>query len=172
MRKLSGVSVVLIAGVALYFAAFWGLDALRVLTSPTYGLDDAWRAQTIFGIGSLFGLGPMGLIKLGAFIGILKLAVAIVCVLHVAARLRGWATGGAVRTEALDGGLILVALIGLASIVPAVLSQNSDLVREHLIHLAFAGLAMALCALERSQSNADEGAKAVAIPAGANSSWR
>ncbi|MDP2409949.1 MAG: hypothetical protein Q8M26_06650 [Pseudolabrys sp.] len=176
MRRISSVSVAMIMGVALYFTLFWGHDALRMLTSPTYGLDDVWRSQAIFGIGSLIGLAPTGLIKLAAFVGILKLAVAFICAVHIADRFRTLAAGGKANSELLDGGLILVGLIGLASVVPAVLSHNPELVRGQLIQLAFAALAVALCALERSyaRTDAEAAAPAVAIPANATwfSPWR
>ena len=58
MRKASSATVAMIIGVALYFTLFWGFDALRMLTSPTYGLEDVWRSQTVFGIGSVFHLSP------------------------------------------------------------------------------------------------------------------
>ena len=171
MRKISNVSVAMIMGVAFYFTLFWGYDALRMLTSPTYGLDDVWRSQAIFGIGSLLGLGPIGLIKLGAFAGVLKLAVACICAVHIADRFRTLAAGGKANSEVLDAGLILVVLVGLASAIPAVLSHNPDLVREQLIQLAFAALAVALCALERSYARADAPAAAPANAIPANATW-
>ncbi|MSO67604.1 MAG: hypothetical protein EXQ82_07295 [Pseudolabrys sp.] len=64
MRKISVATVAMILAVALYFTMFWGFDALRVLTSPAYGLEDVWRSQYVFGIGRVFGLGPVGLIQL------------------------------------------------------------------------------------------------------------
>ena len=54
MRKVSGATVAMILGIALYFTLFWGYDALRMLTSPTYGLEDVWRSQFVFGIGRIF----------------------------------------------------------------------------------------------------------------------
>ena len=75
-------------GVALYFTLVWGYDGLRVLTSPSYGLEDVWRSQFVFAIGSVFGLGPIGLIKLAAFFGAVKLAVAGICAVHILDRLR------------------------------------------------------------------------------------
>jgi hypothetical protein len=56
--RLSGVMGALILTIAVYFALFWGFDALRVLTSPTYGLEDVWRSQVVFGIGRYAGFGP------------------------------------------------------------------------------------------------------------------
>lgn len=174
MRKISSASVAMIMGVALYFTLFWGYDALRMLTSPTYGLEDVWRSQVIFGIGSLFGLTPFGLIKLAAFFGVLKLAVALICAVHIIDRFRSLA-GGKAQTEAFEGGLILMVLIGIASIAPSLWSYNTDLVREQIMQLAFAALAAALCAVERSYARANEAAEpAVAVPAGATwfSPWR
>ncbi len=156
MRKVSGATVAVILGVALYFTLFWGFEALRMLTSPTYGLEDVWRSQFVFAIGRLFELGPMGLIKLAAFFGTLKLAVAVICAVHIADRLRCLA-GGKPASEVLEGGLILVVLVIIASAGPAVWAQNADLVREQVIQLLLAALATALCIVERSyEQKADE----------------
>jgi len=149
MRKVSGATVATILGIALYFTLFWGFDALRMLTSPTYGLEDVWRSQFVFGIGRLFGLTPIGLIQLAAFFGTLKLAVAAICAVHIADRLRCLA-GGKPASDVLEGGLILVVLITIASVGPAVWSHNTELLREHVIQLALAALATALCIVERS----------------------
>ena len=48
MRKVSGATVATILAIALYFTLFWGFDALRMLTSPTYGLEEVWRSQYRF----------------------------------------------------------------------------------------------------------------------------
>jgi hypothetical protein len=166
MRKVSAATVATIMGAALYFTLFWGFDALRMLTSPTYGLDDVWRSQFIFGIGSLFGLGPMALIKLAAFFGVLKLAVAGICAVHIVGRLRSLRRGEA-NSELLEAGLILAALIAIASAGPALLSHNADLVREQAMQIAFAGLAIALCMLERSSRRKGAKSEPVAADAGA-----
>ncbi len=161
MRKLSVAAVVVIIGVALYFTLAWGEDGLRVLTSPSYGLDDAWRSQFIFAIGGIFGLSPIGLIKLAAFFGAVKLAVAAFCAVHVLDRLRAL-IGGKPDSEILEGGLILVVLISIASVGPAVWSHNAELVRESTIQLALAAVATALCLLERNvRPPADKAAPAV-----------
>ncbi len=159
MRKVSSASVAMILAIALYFSLFWGYDALRVLTSPTYGLEDVWRSQFVFGLGSLFKFGPMGLIKLAAFFGTLKLAVAAICAIHILDRMRGL-IGGKANPDILEAGLILVVLISIASVGPAVWSHNADLVRAQALHLVLAALAIALCLVERSYGRADENAKA------------
>ena len=158
MRKLSGAAVAVIMGVALYFTLVWGYDGLRMLTSPSYGLDDVWRSQFVFGIGSLFGLGPIGLIKLAAFFGAVKLAVACICAVHVLDRLRVFVAGKA-DSEILEGGLILIVVISIVSVGPAVWSQNADLVRESTIQLMLAAVATALCLVERSYGHSAEEAK-------------
>jgi len=149
MRKLSGAAVAMIMGVAFYFTLSWGFDALRILTSPSYGLEEVWRSQFVFAIGSLFGFGPIGLIKLAAFFGALKLAVAAICAVHVLDRLRA-IFGGKANSDVLEGALILVVLVSIASVGPAVWSQNVELVREDTIQLMLAAVATALCVLERS----------------------
>ena len=149
MRKLSVASVALIMVVALYFTLFWGFDGLRILTSPNYGLEDVWRSQFVFAIGSHFGLGPIGLIKLAAFFGALKLAVAGFCAVHLVDRLRSLVSGKA-DNDILEGGLILVVLISILSVGPAIASQNGELVREQAIQLMLAAIATALCLLERN----------------------
>lgn len=147
MRKVSGVSVAMIMAIALYFTLFWGYEALRVLTSPTYGLEDVWRSQYVFGIGSYFKLEPMGLIKLAAFFGALKLVVALACAIHLADRLRNV---GKANTDVLEGGLILVVMVSMAAAGPAVWSQHGDLLREQVLHLLLAAIAVALCLVERN----------------------
>jgi hypothetical protein len=149
MRKLSAAAVAMILAISLYFTLFWGFDALRMLTSPTYGLEDVWRSQFVFEIGRLFGLSPYGLIKLAAFFGTLKLAVAVICAVHIGDRFRALA-GGKVQPEVLEAGLMLVVVISIASVGPAIWVHNADLVREQTIQLMFAGVATALCILERS----------------------
>ncbi len=164
MRKISGATVAMIMGVALYFTLFWGFDALRMLTSPTYGLEDVWRSQFVFGIGRLLGLGPMGLIKLAALFGVLKLAVAIICGVHIVDRFR-WLAGGKADSEILEGGLILAVLITIVAVGPAVWSHNADLVREQAVQLLLAVVATGLCMVERSYDRSAPAAEPVAATA-------
>jgi hypothetical protein len=174
MRKVSIATVALIMGISLYFTLSWGFDALRVLTSPNYGLEDVWRSQYVFGIGGLLGLGPMGLIKLAAFFGAVKLAVAVICSLHIVDRFRSFATGKPV-SDLLEAALILVVLITIASAGPAIWSHNPELLREQVIQLALAGLATALGMVERNYRNAGGSvAAAEATPQGGRwfTPWR
>jgi hypothetical protein len=148
MRKVSGATIAMILAIALYFTLFWGFDALRVLTSPTYGLEDVWRSQFVFGIGSHFQLSPMGLLKLAAFFGTVKLAVAAFCAIHIVDRLRSLA-GGRANNDVLEGGFIIVVAMSIVSAGPALWSNNADLVREQVLQLLLAALGTALCMVER-----------------------
>lgn len=170
MRKVSGATVAMILGVALYFTLFWGFDALRMLTSPTYGLEDVWRSQFVFGLGRVLGLEPMGLIKLAAFFGVLKLAVAAICAVHVADRFRSLA-GGKANSEVLEGGLILVVLVCIASAAPAVWSHNADVVRDNVLQLSLAALAVALCIVERNFVREDETTEPATVAVAQGATW-
>jgi hypothetical protein len=147
VRKISHTTIAAIVAIALYFTLVWGYDGLRILSSPTYGLEDVWRSQFIFAIGRIFSLGPIGLIKLAAFFGALKLAVACICALHIADRFRG---RGQANSEILEAGLILVVAISILSVGPASWTNTIDLMREHTLQLLFAAFATGLCIFERS----------------------
>ena len=180
MRHISGIVVAMILAIALYFALFWGFDALRILTSPAYGLEDVWRSQIVFGIGRFIGLDPAGLIKLAAMFGALKLVVAGACMVHVLDRARTL-IGGKVESEILETGLLIAVALCLAAVLPALWTHNADLVREIVIQLLLAALAAALCIIERSGrlnpatvSTEPEAEVAAAVPAGEASyrPWR
>jgi hypothetical protein len=179
MRKFSNASVAMIVAIALYFTLSWGLEGVRVFTSPSYGLDEVWRSQTIFVIGRVFGLDPVGLIKLAAFFGAVKFAVAAICALHILDRVHSFG-GGKANAEILEGALILVVLISIVSAGPAAWAGNGEVVREQTIQLVLAALATALCMVERSYAEteikaADEDDTVEAtIPPGARwfSPWR
>ena len=155
MRKLSVAAVAMILAIAFYFTLFWGFEALRMLTSPTYGLEDVWHSQFVFEIGRLFSLSPAGLIRLAAFFATLKLAVAAICAVHIGDRFRSLA-GGKAEPEILEAGLMLVVVISIVSVAPAIWQRNADLVREQVIQLLLAAVAAALCVLERSYERAGE----------------
>ena len=163
MRRASGIVGALILAIAVYFALFWGYDALRILTSPTYGLEDVWRSQVVFGIGRFAGLAPEGLLKLAAVIGALKLTVAGVCAIHVADRLRSL-VGGTPQNEILETGLLIAVAMNIVAVAPAIWSQNGDLIRHLLLQLLLAGLAATLCLIERNNRKDTAKAEAPAEP--------
>jgi hypothetical protein len=149
MRKASTATVALIVAIALYFTLAWGLDGLRALSSPNYGLDDVWRSQLVFDAGRLFALAPVGVIKLAAFAAALKLAVAAICGVHIIDRFRAFA-GGNADPQILEGALSIVIAYDFLSVVPAVWASNPELVRENAVQILLACLALALCIAERN----------------------
>jgi len=159
VEKFLNAAVALIVAIALYFTLSWGYEGFSTLISPSYGLDDVWRSQFIFVIGSKFGLGPTGLIKLAAFFGALKLAVAAICAMHIVDRVRCW-TPGEANSEILEAALILVVGITIASVGPASWASSTDLMREHLLQLLLAAIATGLCIFERSIARRAKNAEA------------
>lgn len=154
MRKIPGAKTAIILAISLYFTLVWGYDALRVLTSPSYGLDEVWRSEYIFMLGRMFGLEPIGLIKLAAFFGAVKLVVAGVCAWHIVDRFRCMIRGKA-NADVLEGALILIVAIGIMSAGLAARSGNGEIVREYAIQLLLACLATALCIAERRPAWSD-----------------
>jgi len=144
MRNVSAMIAAAVMGIALYFAFTFGFVALQALASPAYGLDDIWHSQYIFTLGRMFGLSPAGLVKLAAFIAAAKLVAAGFCALHVIDRARG-----VPRTEFLEGAMILVAALALASLTPAAWSHGGDVIGESVLQLGIALFAIALCVAER-----------------------
>lgn len=151
MRKFSGASTAIVVAIALYFTLVWGYDALRVLTSPNYGLDEVWRSEYVFIVGRTFGLDPVGLMKLAAFFGAVKLVVAGACAWHIVDRVRALIRGTA-NADVLEGALIIIVAIGIMSAGLAARSGNAEIMREYAIQLVLACLATALCIAERSKT--------------------
>lgn len=140
-----------IFSIALYFTLFWGFEALRVLTSPMYGLEEAWRSQIVYWVGRAAGLGPTGLLHLAAAWGIFKLAVAGVCAVHIFDRLRTF-SGGKPDPEILEFGILLVVIASIAAVTPALWENDAGLIRTNTMHLVLAGIAAALSAVERLET--------------------
>ena len=149
MRKASTATVALIVAIALYFTLTWGLEGLRALASPNYGLEDVWRSQLVFDAGRLLHLSPMGIIKLAAFIAAMKLAVAAICGIHIVDRFRSFA-GGDADPQILEGALIIIVVFSFLSVAPGVWSGSAEIVREYAIQILLACLALALCIAERN----------------------
>ena len=153
MRYLSTPIAAALMGLALYFALTWGFAAIEALTSPAYGLDDIWNSQFFYTLGRVFGLTPVGLVKLAAFIATVKLVASAFCAVHVIDRARG-----AERPELFEGALFLIVAVAFLSVTPAVLSQGGDIVGEQVLQLGFALFAIALCVAERMiDRRAEEG---------------
>ncbi len=148
MRVASAAVVTVISAIALFFTYSWGADALHTLTSPSYGLEDVWRSQFVFGIGRLFDASPDMLLRIAAVFGAIKLIVASLFGLHVLDRLRSLFRGNA-DLEILETALTLLVIASLAAAAPALWTHNGDIARDQTIPLLLAALAAALCIVER-----------------------
>ena len=151
MRKTSIASVATIMAIALYFAFAWGSAGLQAFTSSQLGLEDVWRSQTIFVLGHMLNFGPVGLVKLAAFLAAVKLVAAAFCALHALDRARGHS-----RSELLEGALIIVAAVAAAGCASAMWAHNNELFRESTMQLALAAVGIALCMVERALNHEDE----------------
>jgi hypothetical protein len=171
MQRTTGVIGAFIFAIAIYFTLFWGYDAIRILTSPAYGLEDVWRSQVVFGIGRYAGFGPEALIRLAAALGAVKLVIAGVCAAHVLERTRALFAKTMPKSEGLETALIVAVVVSIASVVPAILSHNGDLAREQLIQLVLAGLTGVFCMIERSRSAPEEVADEAAPVAADNGAY-
>jgi hypothetical protein len=74
---------------------------------------------------------------------------------HIIDRCRAF-VGGKANSDILEGGLILVVLVTIASVGPAVWSRNAELVRSETIQLMLAAVATALCLVERKYDRPTE----------------
>ena len=159
MRKTSIVRVATILAIALYFALVWGFAGLQAFTSSHLGLEDVWRSQTIFVLGHVFNFGPLGLVKLAAFLAAVKLVAAAFCGLYALDRARG-----RMRSELLEGALIIIAAVAAAGCVSGLWSHSNLLFRESTMNLALATVGIALCVVERALDHADDGEAARVLP--------
>ena len=95
------------------------------------------------------------MIKLAAFFGALKIAVACICVIHIVDRFRCMMRGQP-NSQILEAGLILAVPISVASVGPAFWTHTSDLMREYTMQLLIAAFAIGLCIFERARERKEK----------------
>lgn len=148
MRWLPKAIPIVIAVIALDFALVFGLEALRIFTSPIYGLEKPVFAHLIHGIGALADVKAEGLFKLAAFFGAVYLTTSLVFVLHIGSRI-GALRGGRISHDLLDAGLILVVISTIVAATPAILHGATDILAQERLPLWLLGLAATLSMVER-----------------------
>jgi hypothetical protein len=132
----------------LYLALVFGAAALKIFTSPIYGLEDHAFARMVFASARLFDLSPNGILVLAARFGALQLVVATILALATIDRLRAlWVREA--DSELLEAGLVFAAAASIASMTPALAEIIPGLLRLHSFHLALITLAGSLSILER-----------------------
>jgi hypothetical protein len=148
MRWLPKAIPILIAVIALDFAMVFGFEALRIFTSPIYGLEKTTFGSLVRGIGGVADLNAPGLFKLAAFFGAVYLTTSLVFVLHIGSRI-GALRGGRISHDLLDAGLILAVISTLVAATPAILNGASDILIQERLPLWLVGLAATLSLIER-----------------------
>src|SRR5204863_7753167 len=122
--------------------------ASLIVTWPIGGHDIVACARAIYDVGRLAALGPDGFLRLAAFLGALKLAVAVVFALHLADRFQPFRRS-AITHELLDAGALLAVCVTFIAAMPALLESTPQFLAPHRPALWLAGLAATLSTIER-----------------------
>jgi hypothetical protein len=148
MQRFSVAIPALVTGTCLYFVFAFGREAIMIFSSPVWGLDNEVFARAVYDIGRIAALGPDGLVRLAAFLGALKLAVAVVFALHLADRVRPFRRA-TISHELLDAGALLAVCVTFIVAMPALLESTPQFLAPHRPALWLAGLAATLGMIER-----------------------
>jgi len=148
MRRFSVAIPVLVTGICLYFVFVFGREAFMIFSSPIWGLENDTFARAVYDIGRIADLGPGGLVRLAAFLGALKLAVAIAFALHLIDRLRPF-RDNEINHELLDAAALLAVCSTFIAAMPALLESSPQFLAPHRPALWLAGLAATLSMIER-----------------------
>lgn len=148
MRWLPKSIPYLVVAIAVYFTAHFGIEAVRIFTSPVYGLDQTGFGQVVHGIGSRFGLGAIGLMRVAAFLGTIKFAIAVLFAIYLCSRMKSW-LGHETNHEIVDAAAVLIVAVTVVAATPAVLDGATDALAQYRLPLWLAGLAVTLSMIER-----------------------
>jgi len=163
MRRFSATIPVLVTGICLYFVVVFGREAITVFSSPIWGFENDAFARAVYVIGRVFDFGPTGLVQLAAFVGALKLAVAVVFALHLVDRFRPDREAG-INHELLDAAALLAVFTTFLMAMPALLEATPQYLAPHRPALWLAGLAATLSMIERLVESDDLKPIALAVP--------
>jgi hypothetical protein len=163
MRRFSTTIPILVTGICLYFVLVFGREAITVFTSPIWGLENSNFARSVYGIGRFFNFGPAGLVQVAAFLGALKLAVAVVFALHLVDRFRPYRETGT-NHELLDAAALLAVFTTFLMATPALIESTPQFLAPHRPALWLAGLAATLSMIERLVESGDLKPAAITAP--------
>lgn len=144
-----------VISIALYFAFYFGIDAIRIFISPIHGLDQPGFANIVHGVGRRLALEGNGLMRLAAFLGAIKLAIAVLAAVYVVSRIRSL-LGHGTDHEIVDATMLLVVLVTIAAATPALIDGDSNLLAQFRLPLWLAGLATTLSMIERVAADEKE----------------
>ena len=129
MRSAPRLGAVNAALISVYFAPVWGMDALRALTSPVYGLQDRAHVVAAGYYRALFDFGVEGLVRTSYLLSGLKFVVAIGFLAYLIDFARAFVIGRQPNRETLDTVLALAGVSIVFSVWPALGSGDGDLIR-------------------------------------------
>jgi hypothetical protein len=115
--------------VALYFAAVWGADGLRILRSPFHGFEERLHATAAAYVRAVFDCGLDGLIRISNALAALKFLIAAGFVAYLIEFLRAIAMGRAPNQDTLEWVLFCAVSALMVWAWPALVSGDVVLVR-------------------------------------------
>jgi hypothetical protein len=149
MRWVPKSIPVLALAIASYFTLYFGMDALRILLSPVYGLDQPIFGSMAQGISRHVALGALSAFQVAAFMGAIKLAIAALFAIYLASRLRSW-LGRETEHEIMDAAVVLIVIVTVMAATPALLEGDMDLLAQYRLPLWLSGLMATLSMIERA----------------------
>jgi hypothetical protein len=163
MRSQPRLGAVNAALVSLYFAPVWGLESLRVMTSPFSGFEDRAHATAASYFRAMFDFGLDGLVRTSMGLAGLKFVIAAGFVAYLIEFARGLAVGREPNRETLDIVLLLASLVVMLWAWPALMSRDPALIRLEATQFLLLSGAMILLVIERqADESADERAEVIA----------
>jgi hypothetical protein len=149
MRVPPRLGAVNAALISIYFAPFWGMEALRALTSPMYGLQERVHVVSANYYRALFDFGLDGLVRTSYLLSGLKFVVAIGFLAYLIDFTRALAVGRQPNRETLDTVLALAGVSMMLSTWPVLASGDGDLIRLEATRFLLLAGAMLVIAVER-----------------------
>jgi hypothetical protein len=158
MRTYPGLGAVNAALISCYFAAAWGADAIRALTSPFNGFENRVHATAAAYFRGLFDFGLDGLIRTANVLAAIKLVIAVGFLAYLIDFFRALVMARAPNRETLDAVLLLAACGIMLWAWPALGSGDAALIRLHATQFLLLTGAMIVLLVERQMDEAQAAA--------------
>jgi hypothetical protein len=149
MRCFPRLGAVNAALISLYFAPVWGIEAVRTLTSPYYGVEHHGQAVAASYFRTLLDLSPDGLLHASTMLAGVKLVIAAAFVAYLIDFARALVVGREPDRETLDAVLVLAGAAIMLWGWPALRSGEADLIRVQATQFLLLMSAMIVILLER-----------------------
>jgi hypothetical protein len=154
MRSFPRLGAVNAALVSLYFSPVWGIEAVRALTSPYYGLEDRAQAVAASYFHTHFDLGLDGLLRASTALAGIKLVIAAGFVAYLIDFARALVVGREPNRETVDAVLVLAGAAIMLWAWPALGSGDGGLIRVQATQFLLLTGAMIVILLERQETAA------------------